>query len=110
MIVGLAQAFALVPGVSRSGVTLITGMYLGIKKTEAIYFSLLLGIPTIFGAWLLTFVESSFTINSSMLAPSAVAFISGLLAIKILVGITVNSKIQYFGIYCLLLSVICFFN
>ena len=110
LIVGLAQAFALVPGVSRSGVTLITGMYLGIKKTEAIYFSLLLGIPTIFGAWLLTFVESSFTINSSMLAPSAVAFISGLLAIKILVGITVNSKIQYFGIYCLLLSVICFFN
>ena len=71
---------------------------------------ILLGIPTIFGAWLLTFVESSFTINSSMLAPSAVAFISGLLAIKILVGITVNSKIQYFGIYCLLLSVICFFN
>lgn len=110
LIVGLAQAFALVPGVSRSGVTLITGMYLGIKKTEAIYFSLLLGIPTIFGAWLLTFVESSFTINSSMLAPSAVAFISGLLAIKVLVGITVNSKIQYFGIYCLLLSVICFFN
>ena len=47
-IIGLAQAFALVPGISRSGITLVTGMYLGIKKTEAIYFSLLLGIPTIF--------------------------------------------------------------
>ena len=69
----LAQAFALVPGVSRSGVTLLTGMYLGIKKTEAIYFSLLLGIPTIFGAWLLTFVESSFTFNTAMLLPSIVA-------------------------------------
>lgn len=109
-IVGLAQAFALVPGISRSGVTLVTGMYLGIKKTEAIYFSLLLGIPTIFGAWLLTFVDSSFTINTSILAPSAVAFISGLLAIKVLVNLTVNSKLQYFGIYCLLLSVICFAN
>ena len=110
LIVGLAQAFALVPGISRSGVTLVTGMYLGIKKTEAIYFSLLLGIPTIFGAWLLTFVDSSFTINTSILAPSAVAFISGLLAIKVLVNLTVNSKLQYFGIYCLLLSVICFAN
>lgn len=109
-IVGLAQAFALVPGISRSGVTLVTGMYLGIKKTEAIYFSLLLGIPTIFGAWVLTFVDSSFTINTSILAPSAVAFISGLLAIKVLVNLTVNSKLQYFGIYCLLLSVICFTN
>ena len=83
-IVGIAQAFALVPGVSRSGITLITGMYLGIKKTEAIYFSLLLGIPTIFGAWLLTFVESSFTLNTNMLTPGVVAFISGLIAIRVL--------------------------
>jgi len=109
-IIGLAQAFALVPGISRSGVTLVTGMYLGIKKTEAIYFSLLLGIPTIFGAWLLTFVESSFTFNTAMLLPSIVAFISGLLAIRFLVNVTVNSKLQYFGFYCLLLSLFCFIN
>lgn len=109
-IVGIAQAFALIPGVSRSGITLITGMYLGIKKTEAIYFSLLLGIPTIFGAWLLTFVESSFTLNTNMLTPAVVAFISGLIAIRVLVNITVNSKIQYFGVYCLLLSILCFTN
>jgi undecaprenyl-diphosphatase len=109
-IVGVAQAFALVPGVSRSGITLITGMYLGIKKTEAIYFSLLLGIPTIFGAWLLTFVESSFTLNANMMTPTVLAFVSGLIAIRALVNITVNSKIQYFGIYCLLLSIICFIN
>lgn len=109
-IIGLAQAFALVPGISRSGITLVTGMYLGIKKTEAIYFSLLLGIPTIFGAWLLTFVESSFTFNTAMLLPSIVAFISGLLAIRFLVNVAVNSKLQYFGFYCLLLSVFCFIN
>ena len=109
-IVGLAQAFALIPGISRSGITLITGMYLGIKKTEAIYFSLLLGIPTIFGAWLLTFAESSFNLNSAMLGPTIVAFISGLFAIKILVNITVNAKLQYFGLYCFLLSVFCFIN
>ena len=109
-IIGLAQAVALIPGVSRSGITLLTGMYLGIKKTEAIYFSLLLGIPTIFGAWLLTFAESSFNLNSAMLGPTIVAFISGLFAIKILVNITVNAKLQYFGLYCFLLSVFCFIN
>ena len=109
-IIGLAQAFALIPGVSRSGITLLTGMYLGIKKTEAIYFSLLLGIPTIFGAWLLTFAESSFNLNSAMLGPTIVAFISGLFAIKILVNITVNAKLQYFGLYCFLLSLFCFIN
>jgi len=109
-IIGLVQAFALVPGISRSGITLVTGMYLGIKKTEAIYFSLLLGIPTIFGAWLLTFVESSFNVNTNIVAPTIVAFISGILAIRILISITVNSKLQYFGFYCIALSVICFIN
>ena len=109
-IIGLAQAFALVPGISRSGITLVTGMYLGIKKTEAIYFSLLLGIPTIFGAWLLTFVESSFNVNTNIVAPTIVAFISGILAIRFLISITVNSKLQYFAFYCIALSVICFIN
>ena len=109
-IIGLAQAFALVPGISRSGITLVTGMYLGIKKTEAIYFSLLLGIPTIFGAWLLTFVESSFNVNTNIVAPTIVAFISGILAIRLLISITVNSNLQYFAFYCIALSVICFIN
>ena len=43
LVIGLAQAIALVPGVSRSGITLMVGLYLGIKKADAIYFSLLLG-------------------------------------------------------------------
>jgi len=109
-IIGIAQALALVPGVSRSGVTLVTAMYLGIKKTEAIYFSLLLGIPTIFGAWLLTFIDSSFNVNINMIVPTIVAFLSGLVAIRILVNVTVNSKLQYFGYYCLILSAFCFIN
>ena len=47
-VIGTAQSIALLPGVSRSGVTLLTAIYLGVKKADAIYFSLLLGIPTIF--------------------------------------------------------------
>ena len=110
LIVGLAQALALVPGISRSGITLVTGMYLGIKKTEAIYFSLLLGVPTIFGAWLLTFAESSFIVNTDMIVPTLVAFLSGLLAIRVLVNVTVNSRLQLFALYCFLLSILCFLN
>ena len=50
-VIGIAQSVALLPGVSRSGITLLTAIYLGVKKADAIYYSLLLGIPTIFGAW-----------------------------------------------------------
>ena len=44
-VIGIAQSIALLPGVSRSGVTLLTAIYLGVKKADAIYYSLLLGIP-----------------------------------------------------------------
>ena len=101
-LIGLAQSFALLPGVSRSGVTLITAMYLGMKKADAIYFSLLLGIPTIFGAWGLTFVSQSYELNSGIIFPTMVALITGVVAIKLLVDFTTNSKLQYFGYYCLL--------
>ncbi len=106
-LIGLAQSFALLPGVSRSGVTLITAMYLGMKKADAIYFSLLLGIPTIFGAWGLTFVTQSYELNSGIIFPMIVALITGVVAIKLLVDFTTNSKLQYFGYYCLLLGIIC---
>ena len=106
-LIGLAQSFALLPGVSRSGVTLITAMYFGMKKADAIYFSLLLGIPTIFGAWGLTFVTQSYELNSGIIFPTMVAMITGLVAIKLLVDFTTNSKLQYFGYYCLLLGIIC---
>ena len=106
-LIGLAQSFALLPGVSRSGVTLITAMYLGMKKADAIYFSLLLGIPTIFGAWGLTFVTQSYELNSGIIFPTIVALITGIVAIKLLVDFTTNSKLQYFGYYCLLLGIIC---
>lgn len=104
--IGLAQSLALLPGISRSGITLATAISLKIKKTEAIFFSLLLGIPTIFGAWLLTFLQSDNQIETSFLLPVVVAFISGLLAIKILINFTVNSKLQIFAKYCLFMGIL----
>ena len=107
-VIGIAQSIALLPGVSRSGVTLLTAIYLGVKKADAIYYSLLLGIPTIFGAWSLTLINDSFQVNTNIVLPTIVAMFTGLLAIRILINFTTSSKLQYFGYYCLLLSMFCF--
>ena len=107
-VIGIAQSIALLPGVSRSGVTLLTAIYLGVKKADAIYYSLLLGIPTIFGAWSLTLINDSFQVNTNIVLPTIVAMFTGLLAIRVLINFTTSSKLQYFGYYCLLLSVFCF--
>jgi undecaprenyl-diphosphatase len=107
-VIGIAQSIALLPGVSRSGVTLLTAIYLGVKKADAIYYSLLLGIPTIFGAWSLTLINDSFQVNTNIVLPTVVAMFTGLLAIRVLINFTTSSKLQYFGYYCLLLSVYCF--
>ena len=106
-VIGIAQSIALLPGVSRSGVTLLTAIYLGVKKADAIYYSLLLGIPTIFGAWSLTFINDSFQVNTNIVLPTVVAMFTGLVAIRVLINFTTSSKLQYFGYYCLLLSVFC---
>tara|TARA_B100001094_G_C17483222_1_gene462978 strand:+ start:48 stop:461 length:414 start_codon:yes stop_codon:yes gene_type:complete len=104
--IGVAQGFALFPGVSRSGITLITAMLLKIKKTDAIFFSLLLGIPTIFGAWLITLLQSSEGINSNLIIPTFFAFIAGTVAIKVLINFTVNSKLKIFSYYCFALGIL----
>ena len=102
--IGFAQALALFPGVSRSGITLSTALYLKLKKTEAIFFSLLLGLPTIFGAWLLTFMQAAESLDNSLWIPCFAAFLSGLVAIRILVNFTVSSKLNVFSIYCFLMG------
>jgi len=107
-VIGIAQSIALLPGVSRSGVTLLTAIYLGVKKADAIYYSLLLGIPTIFGACSLTFINDSFQVNTNIVLPTIVAMFTGLLAISVLINFITSSILHYCGYYCLLLSVFCF--
>ena len=102
----LFRSLALFPGVSRSGITLSTALYLKLKKTEAIFFSLLLGLPTIFGAWLLTFMQATEPIDNSLWIPCIAAFLSGLVAIRVLINFTVSSKLNVFSIYCFLMGLI----
>ena len=83
-------------------------MYLGVKKADAIYYSMLIGIPTIFGAWSMTFINQSFEVNRNIIIPTIIAFLTGIFAIRLLIKFTTESKLQYFGFYCFILSVISF--
>lgn len=117
LMVGLAQACALVPGLSRSGSTITASRALGYKKDFAIKFSFLMSLPAILGAAVLEgaglIADGGFSVE---LAPLAVGFIaaavSGILAIKFLINLLKKNRFYVFSIYCSivgLLSVIFFF-
>ena len=102
--IGLAQALAIIPGVSRSGVTISMSIYLGIAPKEAAKFSFLLSIPVILGASLLGAFELE---NDGMIDSLTVfvaiitSFIVGILALKLLLKMLEVGKFHFFGIYCL---------
>ena len=103
--VGLAQAVAIIPGISRSGMTITTAIALGISGKEAAKFSFLLSIPAISGAGLLTALDTSFfeiTIPFSTLGVAFVsAFIIGYLSLKWLLGLLESGRFYLFGYYCI---------
>ena len=107
--IGIAQATALIPGISRAGITLITALLIGMKKKDALLFSFLLGIPTIGGAWVFSFIN--YGLNYSMLSIIAtmIAFSFGLIAIRILVNFTLDSNLYKFSLYTLSLGLLLIF-
>ncbi len=114
-IIGLAQAAAVMPGLSRSGSTIATGLLLGNKKEKLAQFSFLMVIPPILGEALLDVIKASregFTavagdISIGVLAVGFVAaFVSGCLACKWMVNIVKRGKLIYFAIYCAVIGAI----
>ena len=106
-IIGIAQACAVMPGLSRSGSTIATGLLLGNKKESMAQFSFLMVIPPILGEALLDVIkglkgEAAFgCIDTLPLVVGFVAaFVSGCLACKWMVNIVKRGKLVYFGIYC----------
>ncbi len=102
--IGFAQALALIPGVSRSGSTIAAAMMRGIDRADAARFSFLLGIPAIGGAGLLELVEAAQTdlgISSQMVVATAIAGISGYLAIAGLIKLIGSWGLVPFGVYTL---------
>ena len=111
LIIGIMQAFALLPGISRSGITISTALWIGISKEEAGRFSFLIAIPAIIGSLILTLpdiinvisVEGSLFI---LIATLLSAFIIGLIALKILVRVLESGRLYLFSGYCIFAGVI----
>lgn len=108
---GVGQAFATMPGLSRSGTTTTLGMITGTEKNAALEFSFIMGIPAILAANVLEVfeIESSAWDNLDMgvvLVGVAISAIVGILAIAGLKWIVSNDKLHYFGIYCLIVGAI----
>ncbi len=110
LLIGTAQAVAIIPGVSRSGSTIFAGTALGLDRSEAARFSFLLGSIAIFGAGLLTSIDlsSTWSETSHNLTPLIVGFVSsfasGYIAVKWLMHYLKKHSLQVFGIYLLLLG------
>ena len=107
--IGIAQAFALLPGISRSGVTIAAGLAHGLERREAAAFSFLLAIPAIAGASLLEFLDilSDKTLSSgipTLLLGAVVAFVVGLVALRWLIAWLDRGRFQWFGIWCILVG------
>ena len=111
MMIGVAQALALIPGTSRSGITMTAARLLGFERPEAARFSFLLGIPAISAAGLVTmleFVEAGQGIPSDALWAAFLTFFSALAAIAILMAIVKRTSFLVFVLYRLALGLVLF--
>lgn len=107
--VGLAQAFAALPGISRSGATISAGMISGLRGEEAFRFSFLVSIPAVFGATLLEFPGLAHFSRDSVthyIVGFVVSFLSGIFALKVLSSIINKNKFYYFSFYCIPLGLL----
>lgn len=102
VVVGIAQAFALIPGISRSGVTIAAGNGRGLEPTQAARFSFLLGIPAIAGAGLISVPDlvSAGEFGIDMVVGMVVAAVSGYMAIAILLAALRRIGLVPFAVYC----------
>ncbi|EIM76758.1 bacitracin resistance protein BacA [Nitritalea halalkaliphila LW7] len=109
-IVGLAQAVAMLPGISRSGATISTSVLLGIDKNRAARFSFLMVVPLIFGKIAKDLLDGALTYTAEGFPPLAVgflfAFISGYFACTWMIALVRKSKLTYFAIYCAIVGTI----
>ncbi|PIE52667.1 hypothetical protein CSA37_05395 [Candidatus Fermentibacteria bacterium] len=101
MLVGLFQALALFPGVSRSGTTICTGLRVGLSREEAARFSFLLSIPAIIGAAVKELPDASWSVSGNVLAAGfLVSAAVGFLALSVLVRFVKRGKLKGFALYC----------
>ena len=123
LVMGIGQAFAILPGISRSGSTIVAGMMSGAKAERAAEFSFLMSIPAITGGFVLTMkdrIEQTGSLSQALkscftgpyLAGAIAAAIVGLLAIYLVMGAVKKGKLEYFAYYCFAIATagVCYFS
>ena len=109
-IIGVSQAIAMLPGISRSGSTIATSVLLGNDKSKAARFSFLMVIPLIFGKIAKDIMDGAITAQSennvALIIGFVAALVSGYFACKWMIALVKKSKLVYFAIYCLIVGVI----
>jgi undecaprenyl-diphosphatase len=109
-IVGISQAIAMLPGISRSGATISTSVLLGVDKSKAARFSFLMVVPLIFGKIAKDLMSGDLNFdgenNIAMGAGFIAAFLAGLAACTWMIKLVRKSKLSYFAIYCLVVGLI----
>ena len=107
-IIGLGQAIAVTPGLSRSGTTISTGLLVGVKRDVVAQFSFLMVIIPILGEAFLDVVGGEFTTASVSIVPLLLgfcaAFLSGLFACKLMIALVKKAKRKWFALYCLIVG------
>ncbi len=109
-VIGVAQAIAILPGISRSGATISTSVLLGVDRTKAARFSFLMVVPLIFGSIAKSVMDGDITYESGHALPLLVgfvaAFFSGLVACTWMIRIVKRSRLRYFAYYCALVGLV----
>ncbi|MBC7123017.1 MAG: undecaprenyl-diphosphate phosphatase, partial [Pseudothermotoga sp.] len=104
LLIGLFQAIAILPGVSRSGMVLSAALLLDYRREESVTYTFLMAIPVLLGASLLKLRETSLTMNPAFL----VSFLSSLVALVILKKVVLVRKLRWFADYCLVIAFLSF--
>lgn len=118
LVIGIGQAVAIIPGISRSGSTISSARIFGIKREEAVKFSFLISIPVIFGSFVFEMIKGikTYIITASsgsnaicfIVTGFIAAYVSGLFAVKFLLKFSEKRNLNIFAIYCVLVSLVFF--
>ena len=105
-IIGIAQGIAAIPGISRSGATISTALFLGIDPQSAARFSFVLSIPVIIGAFALKIKEGGFSgFSVNHIFGLIVSCVIGILSLKLLLSILRKDRLHIFGLYCIAVGI-----
>lgn len=107
-IIGVSQAIAIMPGISRSGATISTSVLLGVDRSKAARFSFLMVVPLILGAMAKDLMSGEITYTSEQLMPLSVgfvaAFFTGILACTWMIALVKKAKLSWFALYCFIIG------